>query len=862
MRQHELAYESETLRAGERRVLEQIATGAELGTVLDTLCRVVEEQVPGMLCSILLLDVDGKHLRHGAAPSLPGSYVEPIDGLEIGPRAGSCGTAAHTRQPVIVRDIGQDPRWEDYRELGLAHGLRACWSTPVFDSEGELLGTFAMYYGEPRQPGPRERRLIELATHLAGIAIEHASKERALEEAQTLYRSLYEEVPVGLYRSTPDGAIVDANQALVKMLRYPDRETLLTVDAVGLYERPEQRERWQREFELHGEIRDVEQRLRRYDGTLIWVRDNAQAVKDEKGRVLFYEGTLEDITASKRSEEALRESETKFRTLFEQSKDAVYIVDRYSRLIEANGAALELSGYPREEAIGLDVREAFYASPHELERFRAEMRRTGWVKNFEVKVRRRDGETLDCLVTYNPMRDGAGRIIGYQGIVRDVSAQKRLQAQLSYLAHRDPLTGLFNRRRFEEELERRVRPREGERRQPSSLLWLDLDRFKEINDSLGHRAGDELLNAVAGVLRDSLREGDIVARIGGDEFAVLCVRTRSDEATAVARKLLQVLEQTTTVVAGQPLRVTASLGIASYPEHGLTAEELMARADLAMYRAKEEGRNTWRVYPTERSQEAELVSSLEWAQRIRSALEEGRMRLHAQSIYELRSDRVYGCELLLRLADGERLIHPRAFLDTAERFSLMEEIHRWVVEEAMRHAAEHHRLGRPVRFAINLSGQAIAEERLLERIETAMREAGVEPGCLTFEITETAAITRIHEAKRFIQRLRELGCKFALDDFGVGFSSFYHLKHLPVDYLKIDGSFIRHLAEAPMDGRIVRAIVDIARSLGMATIAECVEDDVALRMLKDLGVDYAQGFHLERPRPLADWLAANASPTG
>lgn len=847
-----LVHEPEVLKTRERGILEQIAKGAALETILNTVCLMIEEQAAGMLCSILLLDDDGEHLTHGAAPNLPDDYVMAIDGFAIGPNAGSCGTAAYMREPVIVSDIAEDPRWVDVRELALSHELHSCWSTPVFASGGDLLGTFAMYYREPREPNTREHQLVEIATRLAGIAIENARRQKSLREAEERYRRSFENLPVGLYRTTPDGEILDANQALVEMSGFPDREAFLAGNATDFYVHPEDREEWKQEIERDGWIRNREQQLYRHDGTVIWVRDNARAVKDEQGRVRFYEGSLEDITERKRSEDALRASEAKYRTLFEQSKDSVYIIDRESRLVDANQATLEMFGYDREQAVGLDVREAFYADRHELDRFREEIRRAGYVKDFEVKLKHKEGNLIDCLVTYNVLQDSDGKVIGYQGIVRDVTEQKRLQSQLSYLAHRDALTGLFNRRRFEEELEQQLQSGRGGLT-PHALLWLDLDRFKEINDSLGHRAGDELLGVVADVLTSTLREGDVVARIGGDEFGILCPRTTRDQAIVVAHKVLRAIGQKNTVIAGRTVRITASIGIACYPGHALMADELMIYADLAMYRAKDEGRNCWRIYAADPDQGVVPVPSVEWVQRVRTALEENHLVLHAQSVYDLKKDRIHGCELLLRLMDGNRCVPPGAFLDTVDRFGLMGDVDRWVVEEALKQASVRHRAGQRTYFEINLSGRAIGNQQLLDRIESIIREDSVDPRRLIFEITEKAAITQLHEAKRFLHRLRELGCKFALDDFGIGFSSFYQLKHLPVDYLKIDGGFIRNLPEDPADKSIVRSIVNVAKSMHMATIAECVENETTLRLLKVYGVDYAQGFYIDRPRPLAEW---------
>jgi EAL domain-containing protein (putative c-di-GMP-specific phosphodiesterase class I) len=356
---------------------------------------------------------------------------------------------------------------------------------------------------------------------------------------------------------------------------------------------------------------------------------------------------------------------------------------------------------------------------------------------------------------------------------------------------------------------------------------------------------------VAELLRERLRETDIVARSGGDEFAILLPHTDEDQARTVAAHLLEAVRHHQVVISGQPVGVTASIGIVLIPPRGSAAGDVFACADLALYKAKESGRNCLAVYRPDGDWEAQAESRLGWQQRIREALDKDLFLLDAQPVLHLGSNQISQYELLLRMV-GERgaIIPPGAFLDMAERFGLIQEIDRQVVRRAIQLIAERHQAGRELRLEVNLSGKAFADRELLPMIERELATTAIPPASLVLEVTETAAIANIHQAEKFVRTLKRLGCQFALDDFGVGFSSFYRLKHLPVDYLKIDGSFIRNLPHDRLDQHLVKAMVEVARGLGKETIAECVGDEGTVHLLRDYGVGYAQGYHIGRPGAL------------
>lgn len=459
-----------------------------------------------------------------------------------------------------------------------------------------------------------------------------------------------------------------------------------------------------------------------------------------------------------------------------------------------------------------------------------------------------DGRVFErCSKPHRLGDEAVGRVWSF----RDITEQKRFESQLKHLADYDGLTGLLNRRRFEEDLAREagIVARYG-----GSLgaLLLDIDNFKFVNDTLGHKAGDELIRSVAGLLRARLRDTDILARLGGDEFAVLLPGSTPEHAQMVAADLLELIRRHTAFIGGERVSMTASIGVALLGESDDDGSQLIVDADLAMYEAKAAGRDGFSYSTPERAQQARLEGRYTWGERIRHALEHDGFVLHVQPILDLARGAVSQYELLLRMrGDDGALIPPNAFLPSAERLNLVQAIDRWVVKEAIAVIAEHARAGDDLHLEVNLSGRSMGDLELTELIERQLAETGINPGNLIFEVTETTAIANMESAQEFARKLSELGCQFALDDFGTGFGSFYYLKYLPVSYLKIDGEFIVGMADNETDQLMVKAIVQIAHGLGKRTIAEFVGDGRTQALLARYGVDLAQGYHVGLPIDVA-----------
>ena len=601
-------------------------------------------------------------------------------------------------------------------------------------------------------------------------------------------------------------------------------------------------ERNRKAFADHQPFEDVK-RCVRPDGEVFLMRTQGEVIADDQGNPLRMLGVCEDVTAEIRAEEA----RAMLAAIVVSSDDAISTRGPDGTITSWNPGAQALHGYREDEIVG---RNGDVLIPPELrEEERENMRRLGQgerIEHYETRVLHKDGTLIDVSLTRSPLRGPDGELVGISTIARDITERKRFEAQLKQLANNDPLTGLANRYRFEEEL---VAELANERRygHGGAVLILDLDNFKYVNDGFGHGAGDEVLRRLAGLLRSRIRASDVLARLGGDEFAVLAREADEDQAHKLAQDLLEHVRSHTPQIAGRPLRMTISIGVALIDEHSGTAEELLADADVAMYQAKDAGRDRVSVLPTGDRRGASGGARRGWEHRIREALEEDRLVLHSQPILDLRSQEVSQCELLLRMQEPGGLVPPNAFLGDAERLGLIHEIDRWVVTRAIEMLAG----PSTISLEVNLSGRSTGDEQLLKLIRGELENAGVDPSRLIFEITETAAIASIDEARAFAEALRDLGCRFALDDFGAGFGSFYYLKHIPVDFLKIDGDFVRS-PRSRADELVVESIVHMAKGLGKQTIAEFVEDEATLVTLRDQGVDFAQGFHIGRPGPVED----------
>jgi diguanylate cyclase (GGDEF)-like protein/PAS domain S-box-containing protein len=596
----------------------------------------------------------------------------------------------------------------------------------------------------------------------------------------------------------------------------------------------------------------------RKDGTEFPIEISLSPLETVEG--LLVSSAIRDITDRKLALTELAAAEELFRGAFDGSPIGMALTDDTGRIVRVNAALCALSGYEADQLS--ESRFEGLLDPRESAETRLGLARllAGGSADHNVEARfiHACGDPIWATVQATMIRDRAGERLRCMVQVQDVTYRHHYEENLQYLASHDPLTGLQNRASFAAQLEahgdlvRRYGPH-------GAVLLLDVDHFKYINDTLGHHSGDQLIARVAAVLSKRLRTSDVLARLGGDEFAVLLPRADADTAKTVATNLLDALRaERITVPRTRDQTITASIGVAMFDDGDeASGEEVLVSADLAMYDAKEAGRNRVALYTPGEPVQGRMRGRITWAERIRVAIEDERFALVAQPIVNLVSGRVGQFEVLLRMRDDHgEMILPGAFLATAERLGLIQEIDSLTVAAALRaFAAQGSHGPMPPSIEINLSGASIGDPAILALIERELRETGLDPNRVIFEITETAAIANIAKAREFSEQLARLGCRFALDDFGAGFGSFYYLKHVRFDVLKIDGEFVRDCCTTPTDRMVIQAVVGIARGLDKQTVAEHVGDAATVRLLTEMGVDSGQGFYLAKPEPLAGFLA-------
>jgi len=674
---------------------------------------------------------------------------------------------------------------------------------------------------------------------------------------------------------SPEGRLIWINPRVLDMFGYTPEECLATVNFPAPFIAEVDVDRTVRQIRsaLRGNSgQDYEFRARRKDGSQFWAAADWRPIYDARGAYLGIRISIRNITQRKEAEQRLESTVAELReaqavqhdyltraqdeharlsALLAAMEIGILFVSDDDRIVYCNPAFSRMWMIaPGINLIGMSPQAVLPASACVLARPEEQSNQVlrhppGNEASGMVEIQMADRR----LITQqgHAVEDVYGRPVGYLWIFEDVTRERQTADQLIYLAERDSLTGLYNRHRFNEELARMIV--DAERNQSRvALLFFDLDDFKYINDTFGHRAGDAMLIRVAGEVAGQVRRNEIFSRLGGDEFAILVPDISDEMLRILADRITRSIAMVRFQFEGQSLRLTSSLGITVFPDHADNAEDLIARADTAMYQAKEAGKNAWRIYRSDLDTSQEMVSHLSWNDRILHALENNLMDLQFQGIYSTESRLLTHFEVLVRMRDKdnpENFLMPGQFIPVAERSGKIVDIDRWVLRESIQILGE---LGSVPALAVNISGRSFNDPMLPQYIAAELKRNGVSPRRLLVELTETSAISDLHDAQRFIEALRQTGCGVCLDDFGTGFSSFAYLKHLQADSIKIDGLFIRNLPSDYDNQLFVKAIVAVARGMRKTTIAECVEDEETLSMLKDFGVDSVQGYYLERPR--------------
>jgi diguanylate cyclase (GGDEF)-like protein/PAS domain S-box-containing protein len=852
---------NERVAAAERQVFAQLSGNTSLPEVLASITRLIESVGIGTVCSIGVLQDHGEAFTYAVAPNLPDRLRAVLERATIDIRNGSCAAAVYLGRQVLVADVEKDPFWEQCREAALAGGLRTAWSTPIKASSGKILGSLGVYRGEPGLPTRRESEIMGHAAQLAGIAIERRLAEEALRGSEAKFRGLFESIAEGVYQSSRDGRLQSVNPAFVGILGYGTAEELYALPSVSaLYWDPADRAEFMRRVETEGEIRNAEFLIRRRDGQQVVILENARAVRDASDHVVGYEGTIANITERKRAEQAVFAEKERAQVTLQSIGDAVISTDAEGHIEYINPIAESLTAWSLDEARGrplgdvLNLVNEITREPIENPLMCALGRSEAGVSADHSVLITRSGQEVAIQESAAPICDRQGRVIGAVIVFHDVTKERRLKRALSYQASHDALTGLINRREFDNRLHAAVLS--AQRGEGScALLYIDLDQFKVVNDTCGHQAGDRLLRDVTGLLQARVRASDTIARLGGDEFGVLLEGCTLDQATRIADGVRQAIRDYRFMWGSSTLSVGASVGVVQIKSDTQSVASVMSAADIACYAAKDEGRNRIHVY--EQDGVSHRHREMHWVARVTRAAEENRLELFFQPIVPVgdrKSEAFHELTVRLRDDDGQ-LVPPSEFIPAAERYNVMSVIDRWVVLRAVELLRARKASGAKLpMLAVNLSGTSLNEVSFAEFVLQTAGDPAI-AGALCFEITETAAVTNLSNAIYFMRELKARGCKFSLDDFGTGLSSFMYLKTLPVDFLKIDGQFISQVAQDPVDRSMVEAISKVGKALGIATVAECVESQSVLDELKRIGVDFAQGFFIADPQPITELKA-------
>jgi diguanylate cyclase (GGDEF)-like protein/PAS domain S-box-containing protein/excisionase family DNA binding protein len=560
------------------------------------------------------------------------------------------------------------------------------------------------------------------------------------------------------------------------------------------------------------------------------------------------------LAEKRRIIQLLLESENRYRDLVETSHDLIWATDAQGRFTYLNTASNDIFGLAPKDLMGRCFFDFEAGAAHiSNRRFLALLRKNGEVKNYATHVLTAGREDRWIGINARLTHDDNDEVLGIRGTARDITEQHLASRRIEHLALHDPLTDLPNRHGLQARIEAAL----GESR-VGALLFIDIDHFKYVNDNFGHRSGDQLIIGIGSVLRDVMRDcGGELYRLGGDEFAIHLPEALRKQASETAESALDAIRHYRFPATEQRIvsNLSVSVGIALYPFDGRDVPSLFSNVDIAMYQAKELGRNRHVVFDQASDNLRSTHKRIHWAKRLRDALDDDRFCLFAQPVVRLRDQKAVHHEILVRLRDDAGgYILPSTFIELAESLSLVQEIDLQVVEKLLAFMRKHNQVGKKLRYFVNLSRVSISDERWIKRFLSLLKASATDPSQLVFEITETAAMSEVDITMTFISRLKDMGCRFALDDFGAGFSSFYYLKRFEVDYLKIDGGFIRDLATDEGSRLFVRALNDVARGLNKQVVAEWVESPEVLKLLVEMGAQFGQGYLFRKPVPLEDTL--------
>ena len=699
---------------------------------------------------------------------------------------------------------------------------------------------------------------VEPFTEVGQIASQYNRVIRALGLAVEKTQAIVRDIRDGIVTFQADGLLTSFNPGSQRLFALPGETGTVRLHQLLV------EDNWRPETLLPlpgGETRQ-EVQCRRWDGSTFLAELTVTLGTDEGPG--HYTGIVRDITERRRMEDQLYTEKNLAQVTLAAVADGVITTDRAGRITYMNPVAEELTGWPMADAAGQPLTDVYElvneVTGEPLENpvsrlMRRSANNRGNTSAVHRALHRRDGKSISVQDAAAPIRDSEGRLIGAVLTFSDITIPRQLARDLSYQASHDALTGLINRAEFERILATLLSDAQ-ETEHSHVMCYLDLDQFKVVNDTCGHIAGDELLRQLAALFRSRVRDVDVLARLGGDEFGILLYRCDVEEALHVAESIRELVMDFRFFWSNQSFAVGVSIGLVPVSDHGMSLAPLLSAADAACYAAKEAGRNRVHLFEPDDSQLLERKDEMQWVNRIHSALDNDRLRLYVQPIVPLKADgkTIPRYEVLVRMLDTRgTIIPPGAFMPAAERYNVATAIDRWVVSNILAWIGDYHRRKRqsPGHYSINLTADSLTNPEFLTFVLQLMEHHQVPPESVCFEITETSAIANLSSALHFMATLNAIGCEFSLDDFGSGVSSFGYLKNLPVDYIKIDGVFVKDICNDSTANVMVASINNIGQEMGLKTIAEFVESADIRDELCRLGINFAQGFHLGKPMPLA-----------
>jgi diguanylate cyclase (GGDEF)-like protein/PAS domain S-box-containing protein len=813
-----------------------ITSRKKIENLLKEASSFLETAVEQSTAGIIIADAPNVNIRlaNRAALNIRGSDSESLTNINVNEHVSNWkttkldGTEYKPEDLPLSRAIlkGEIVKGEELfiqHEDGENHVVYAN-ASPIFNDSGEVTAGIVVFQDITEQ----KKLELELSTI-----------NKAIENSLNAFDIVDE-----------NGKFIYVNKAYVDMWGYDSADEIIGTSPLSHCEDPEFPSYIIQQLKSNGQC-TTEVKAKRKDGSVFDALMYARLDFDYQGKEI-YPTTSIDITERKQAELALIESESRFRSIFEQAAIGVALIESNTgRFVRINQCYCDMLGYTQEEMLDNKTFQEI-THPDDLEEDLKNMERllNGEIKEFSMEKRYylKNGKIFWGNLTVSPTWQDGEEPQFHIAVVEDITERKQADELLSYQASHDNLTGLVNRREFERRTNFLLSKLQHSHKE-HALCFMDLDQFKVVNDTCGHTAGDELLRQLSTVLNNTVRHNDTLARLGGDEFGVLMENCTMEHAQRVATSLLVAIQEYQFSWEEHSFKIGVSIGLVPIKHDSTDLTELLKQADAACYLAKDKGRNRIHVYNAEDSEIAQRHGEMLWVTRINHALESNRFCLYAQAIVPLDGSAKKHYELLIRMVDEEgKVIPPGAFLPAAERYNLSLEIDTWVVEKAFYLLSTHPAFLEKTEFiSINLSGQSLSNQEFLDFIISKMHELKIDPEKICFEITETAAISNLSTAMKFITSLKKLKCRFALDDFGSGLSSFGYLKNLPVDYLKIDGMFVKDIVDDPIDHAMVKSINEIGQVMGMETIAEFVENDMIKGMLKEIGVNHVQGYGIGRP---------------